>query len=47
MYGSMKPTFIELRPFTSLITQVTDDCFLRQLQNDLLKDPEKVSSSRD
>jgi hypothetical protein len=37
----MKLTFIELPLFTSLVTQVTDDHFLNQLQNDLLKDPEK------
>lgn len=37
----MKLTFIELPLFTTLVTQVTDDHFLNQLQNDLLKDPEK------
>jgi hypothetical protein len=37
----MKLTFIELPLFTSLVTQVTDDHFLNQLQNDLLNDPEK------
>ena len=37
----MKLTFIELPLFTSLVTQVTDDYYLNQLQNDLLKDPEK------
>ncbi len=37
----MKLTFIELPLFTSLITQLTDDHFLIQLQNDLLKDPHK------
>lgn len=37
----MKLTFIELPLFTRLIAQVTDDHFFRQLQNDLLKDPEK------
>lgn len=37
----MKLTFIELPLFTSLVTQFTDDSFLRQLQNDLLKNPEK------
>ena len=37
----MKLTFIELPLFTSLVMQVTDDHFLNQLQNDLLKDPEK------
>src|SRR5947209_6169807 len=37
----MKLTFVELPLFTSLITQLTDDHFFRQLQNDLLKDPEK------
>lgn len=37
----MELTFIELPLFTSLVTQVTDDTFLNQLQNDLLKDPEK------
>jgi hypothetical protein len=37
----MRLTFIELPLFTSLVTQVTDDNFLNQLQNDLLKDPEK------
>jgi hypothetical protein len=37
----MKLTFIELPLFTSLVTQITDDHFLNQLQNDLLKDPEK------
>lgn len=37
----MKLTFIELPLFTSLITQITDDAYLRQLQNDLLKNPEK------
>ena len=37
----MKLTFIELPLFTSLVTQITDDHHLRQLQNDLLKGPEK------
>ena len=37
----MKLIFIELPLFTSLVTQITDDHFLNQLQNDLLKDPEK------
>jgi len=37
----MKLTFIELPLFTSLVMEVTDDHFLNQLQNDLLKDPEK------
>ena len=37
----MKLTFIELPLFTSLVTQITDDQYLNQLQNDLLKDPEK------
>ncbi|MBI2497747.1 MAG: type II toxin-antitoxin system RelE/ParE family toxin [Opitutae bacterium] len=37
----MKLTFIELPLFTSLVTQITDDHHLRQLQNDLLKTPEK------
>ena len=37
----MKLTFIELPLFTSLVTEVTDDHFFNQLQNDLLKDPEK------
>jgi hypothetical protein len=37
----MKLTFIELPLFTSLVTQITDDHYFRQLQNDLLKDPEK------
>jgi hypothetical protein len=37
----MKLTFVELPLFTSLVTQITDDHFLNQLQNDLLKDPEK------
>jgi hypothetical protein len=37
----MRLTFIELPLFTSLVTQVTDDHFLNQLQNVLLKDPEK------
>jgi hypothetical protein len=39
----MKLTFIELPLFTSLVLQVTDDHFLNELQNDLLKDPEKGS----
>ena len=39
--GYMKLTFIELPLFTSLVTQITGDYFLNQLQNDLLKDPEK------
>jgi hypothetical protein len=39
--GTSKLTFIELPLFTSLVTQITDDHFLNQLQNDLLKDPEK------
>jgi hypothetical protein len=37
----MKLTFIELPLFTSLVTQITDDQHYRQLQNDLLKNPEK------
>ena len=37
----MKLTFIELPLFTGLVLQVTDDNFLKQLQDDLLKDPEK------
>ena len=37
----MKPTFIELPLFTRLVTQITDDYFLNQFQNDLLKNPEK------
>src|SRR5438093_1099812 len=37
----MKLTFVELPLFTSLVTQITDDHYFRQLQNDLLKDPEK------
>jgi len=37
----MKVTFIELPLFTSLVTQVTDDFYFNQLQNDLLKNPEK------
>jgi hypothetical protein len=37
----MKLTFIELPLFTTLVAQVTDDHFLNQLQNDLLKNPEK------
>jgi hypothetical protein len=37
----MKLTFIELPLFTSLVTQITDDHFLTQLQNDLLKNPKK------
>ena len=37
----MKLTFIELPLFTSLVTQVTDDSYFNQLQNDLLKNPEK------
>ena len=37
----MKLTFIELPLFTRLVTQITDDFHLNQLQNDLLKDPEK------
>jgi hypothetical protein len=37
----MKLTFIELPLFSGLVTQITDDHFLNQLQNDLLKDPEK------
>ena len=37
----MKLTFIELPLFTSLVTQVTDDHFLNQLQNDLLKTSDK------
>ena len=37
----MKLTFVELPLFSSLITQITDDRFFNQLQNDLLKDPEK------
>lgn len=37
----MKLTFIELPLFTSLVTQITDDHHLNQLQNDLLKNAEK------
>ena len=37
----MKLTFIELPLFTSLVTQITDDSYFNQLQNDLLKNPEK------
>jgi hypothetical protein len=37
----IKLTFVELPLFTSLVTQIADDHFLNQLQNDLLKDPEK------
>jgi hypothetical protein len=37
----MKLTFIELPLFTRLITEITDDHFLNQLQDDLLKNPEK------
>jgi hypothetical protein len=37
----VKLTFIELPLFTNLVTQIAGDYFLRQLQNDLLKDPEK------
>ena len=37
----MKLTFIELPVFTSLVTQITDDHPLIQLQNDLLRNPEK------
>ena len=37
----MRLVFIELPQFTSLVTQLTDDHYLNQLQNDLLKDPEK------
>jgi len=32
---------IELPLFTSLVMQITDDAFLNQLQNDLLKNPGK------
>ena len=41
----MKLTFIELPLFTSLVTQVTDDSYFNQLQNDLLKNPEKATLS--
>lgn len=37
----MNLTFIELPLFTRLIMQITDDAHLLQLQNDLLKNPEK------
>ena len=37
----MKLTFIELPLFTRLVTQITDDYYLNQLQSDLLKNPEK------
>jgi len=37
----MKLTFIELPLFTNLVTQITEDYYLNQLQNDLLKNPEK------
>ena len=37
----MKLTFIELPLFTSLVAQITDDYYLNQLQNDLLKDPKR------
>jgi hypothetical protein len=37
----MNLNFIELPLFTNLVTQITDDYFLNQLQNDLLKNPEK------
>jgi len=37
----MKLTFIELPLFTRLVLQVADDSYLNQLQNDLLKNPEK------
>jgi hypothetical protein len=37
----MKLTFIELPMFTRFVTEITDDHFLNQLQNDLLKNPEK------
>lgn len=36
----MKLTFIELPQFTRLVTEVTDDRFLIQLQNTLIKNPE-------
>ena len=39
--GLIKLIFIELPLFTSLVTQITDDHYLNQLQNDLLKNPEK------
>jgi hypothetical protein len=37
----MSLIFIETPLFTSLVTQITDDQHLSQLQNDLLKDQEK------
>jgi len=37
----VKLIFVELPLFTSLVTQLTDDFFVNQLQNDLLKNPEK------
>ena len=37
----MKLIFIELPLFTSLIAQIADDAYLNQLQNDLLRNPEK------
>jgi hypothetical protein len=37
----MRLTFIELPLFTRLVTEITDDNYLNQLQNDLLKTPEK------
>jgi hypothetical protein len=37
----MNLTFIELPLFTSQVLEVSDDHFLNQLQDDLLKDPEK------
>ncbi|HEY0966015.1 MAG TPA: hypothetical protein VGD88_01385 [Opitutaceae bacterium] len=37
----MNLTFIELPLFTALITQLADDHTLNQLQNDLLKRPDK------
>ena len=37
----MKLSFIELPLFTSLLGQITDDHYFNQLQNDLLKDPQK------
>ena len=37
----MKLAFIELPLFTRLVTQITDDQHYRQLQSDLLINPEK------
>ncbi|MFI5336172.1 MAG: type II toxin-antitoxin system RelE/ParE family toxin [Opitutales bacterium] len=36
----MKLTFIELPLFTALVTQLTDDFHYRQLQNQLIQNPE-------